>query len=282
MISEDLDRDSIIHWLAKTKPSRQFGIVSLVPSFKKKVQYEKIGARVATSSDIFQVVKALKEGRYSQTIIFVNRYDGLDLPDNACRILIIDSKPFFDSLADRYEEDCRPDSDIINIRIAQKVEQGLGRSVRGEKDYSIIVLVGGDLIKFVKSPLSNKYFSAQTLKQLEIGIQVASFATEEANDEEPYKVLVNLMNQVLGRDEGWKEYYTEEMNSISTTEERKDIYEILKMEYDAEKQFIAGNTDKACDLMQQLCDRFDANDLERAWYLQQLARYKSMSLTLAS
>jgi len=90
--------------------------------------------------------------------------------------LILDSKPYFDSLLDRYEEDCRPESDIMNIRIAQKVEQGLGRSVRGEKDYSIIVLVGGDLIKFAKSPLTSKYFSSQTRKQIEIGIQVAAFA----------------------------------------------------------------------------------------------------------
>ena len=114
--------------------------------------------KVATTNNIYETVKSLKDGNYSQAVVFANRYDGIDLPDNACRILIIDSKPYFDSLLDRYEEDCRSESDIMNIRIAQKVEQGLGRSVRGEKDYSIIVLVGGDLIKFAKSQLSSKYF----------------------------------------------------------------------------------------------------------------------------
>ncbi|TOD55294.1 hypothetical protein CGJ61_24155, partial [Vibrio parahaemolyticus] len=78
---------------------------------------------------------------------------------NACRILILDSKPYFDSLLDRYEEDCRATSDIVNIKVAQKVEQGLGRSVRGEKDYSVILLLGGDLVKFAKSPITSKYFS---------------------------------------------------------------------------------------------------------------------------
>ncbi len=196
------------------------------------------------------------------------------MPDNACRILIMDSKPYFDSLLDRYEEGCRPDSDIINIRIAQKVEQGLGRSVRGEKDYSIIVLVGGDLVKFVKSPLSSKYFSAQTRKQIEIGIQVASFANEESDHEEPYRILINLMKQALRRDEGWKEYYSEEMSSISKEGVRKDIYETLQIEHDAERQFMIGEYDRACELMQGLCDKFNSDDLERGWYLQQLARYK--------
>lgn len=274
LISEDLERDSVISWLGKTNSDRQFGIVALVPSFNKKKQYEKIGAKVATSSNIFDVVKDLKDGSYSQTVVFVNRYDGIDLPDNACRILIIDSKPYFDSLLDRYEEDCRSDSDIINIRIAQKVEQGLGRSVRGEKDYSIIVLVGGDLVKFVKSTRSNKYFSAQTRKQIEIGMQVASFANEDADNEEPYKVVVNLMNQVLARDEGWKEYYSEEMDAISSDEERKSIYDTLRIEYESERLFMMGEYDKACDLMQGLCDQFNDDDSERGWYLQQLARYK--------
>lgn len=274
LISEDLERDSIIHWLVKPNPNRQFGIVSLVPGFKTKNQYEKIGARVATTSDIFEVVKSLKDGNYSQAVVFANRYDGIDLPDNACRILIIDSKPYFDSLIDRYEEDCRSESDIINIRIAQKVEQGLGRSVRGEKDYSIIILVGGDLIKFAKSPLSSKYFSIQTRKQIEIGIQVASFANEDSKNEEPRKVLVNVMNQALARDEGWKEYYSEEMDGIEADEERKGIHETLKMEYDAERHFMIGEYDRACELMQSLCDTFTDGDLERGWYLQQLARYK--------
>lgn len=274
LISEDLERDSVISWLVKPNPERQFGIVSLVPGFSKKKQYEKIGARVATTSDIFEVVKSLKDGHYSQAVVFANRYDGIDLPDNACRILIIDSKPYFDSLLDRYEEDCRSESDIMNIRIAQKVEQGLGRSVRGEKDYSIIVLVGGDLIKFAKSPLSSKYFSSQTRKQIEIGIQVASFANEDSKNEEPFKVLLNVMNQALARDEGWKEYYSEEMDSIEADAERKGIHEILKTEYDAEHQFMIGEYDRACESMQSLCDKFNDGDLERGWYLQQLARYK--------
>ncbi|MCL6381626.1 DEAD/DEAH box helicase [Pectobacterium odoriferum] len=274
LISEELDRDSVINWLAKSNESRTFGIVFLVPGFSKKKQYEKLGAHVATSTNIFNTVKSLKEGEFTRAVVFANRYDGIDLPDNSCRILTMDSKPYFDSLLDRYEEDCRVESDILNIRIAQKVEQGLGRSVRGEKDYSIIVLVGGDLVKFVKSPNSSKYFSSQTRKQIEIGIQVASFATEDADDETPYHTLVNLMNQVLARDEGWKDYYSEEMDGIDSEGEKKGIYSIIKKEYEAERQFSIGEYAMACEIMQGLCDKFSSSPSEKGWYLQQLARYK--------
>lgn len=274
LIHDDLDRDAVINWLAQPSDKRTFGIVALTPSFSKDKQYESIGALVAKSNDIFDRVKDLKNGSYGLATVFANRYDGIDLPDNACRILIVDSKPFFGSLLDRYEESCRPSSDIINIRIAQKVEQGLGRSVRGEKDYSIIVLVGGDLVKFVKSPMTNKYFSSQTRKQIEIGIQVAEFAKEDADKAKPYDVLIGLMNQVLGRDEGWKEYYVEEMDGIEGEKKRGNVHDVLAKEYIAENHFSLAQYDKACAVMQELCDSFKNDDSERGWYLQQLARYK--------
>lgn len=274
LIDESLDRDSVISWLLKPNNERQFGIVSLIPSFNQKQQYEKIGAHVATSDDLFEGVQKLKSGNFEHALAFANRYDGIDLPDNACRILILDSKPYFDSLLDRYEEDCRSTSDIINIRVAQKVEQGLGRSVRGEKDYSVIILVGGDLIKFAKSPLTSKYFSPQTRKQIEIGMQVAEFAVEDSQKVNSYTTLVDLITQVLSRDEGWKEYYSEEMDQLEATEHSDTIYQALELEYKAEKQFSIGEYDKACNFAQELCDKFSSDDLERGWYLQLLARYK--------
>lgn len=274
LIHDDLTRDAVLNWLLQPVEKRNFGIAVLTPSFSKNKQYEGIGALVAKSSDIFDRVRDLKSGYYERSIVFANRYDGIDLPDAACRILVIDSKPFFDSLLDRYEESCRPSSDIINIRIAQKVEQGLGRSVRGEKDYSVIVMVGGDLIKFAKSPITNKYFSAQTQKQIEIGLQVTEFAQEEIDDTKPYDLMVNLINQVLFRDEGWKEYYVEEMQGIEANETRGHVHHVLEKEYLAEKQFALGRFENACKIMQQLCDTHQNDASEHGWYLQQLARYK--------
>lgn len=278
LIDDSLDRDSIIHWLVQPNAKRQFGIVSLIPDFRKKEQYEKIGAKVAASRSIYKTVQSLKSGDFTECIVFANRYDGIDLPDESCRILILDSKPYFDSLLDRYEEDCRTQSKIINVRIAQKVEQGLGRSVRGEKDYSIIVIVGGDLVKFIKSSATNKYFSNQTRKQIDIGMQAASFAQEDLDDDSsPYDVLISLMNQSLQRDEGWKEFYTEEMDEISNKQSPEILYDVIKSEFDAEKYFFLKRYNKACEIMQKLCNIYNDNEIEKGWYLQQLARYKYMT-----
>jgi hypothetical protein len=156
LIHEQLDRNLMINNFAKPNPNFKPGIVVITSSFNKTNLYKVLDSIVVDSNSIFQEVNQLKSGKTDKTVVIVNRYDGVDLPDDACRILILDSCPFADSLTERHEEYCRSNSEIISTKIAQKIEQGLGRSVRGEKDYSVILLIGSDLFKFVKSVSSNK------------------------------------------------------------------------------------------------------------------------------
>lgn len=273
LIDADLDREFIVNWLGRKNDNRNFGVVFLTPSFSTKQQYERVGSDVAKSENIFEKIQNLKDGKYSQPIVFANRYDGIDLPDSACRILILDSKPYFDSLLDTYEESCRPNSDIMNVKVAQKIEQGLGRSVRGEKDYSIILIIGGDLVKFIRSPATSRYFSSQTRKQIDIGVQVAKFSIEDGEDKPKSEVLVDVINQALRRDNGWKEYYVEEMDALGLDTRADEIYEALMAEYQAEHQYILGNHQEACSIIQNLCDTSSFGREEKGWYLQQIARY---------
>jgi len=135
------------------------------------------------------------------------------------------------------------------------------------------LLLGGDLIRFAKSPVTSKYFSPQTRKQIEIGMDVAEFAVEDSDTKEPYKVVVELIEQVLSRDEGWKEYYSEEMANLPTDEFAQNIHSALELEFRAESFFSIGEYDKACEIAQRLCDSSE-NTAEKGWYLQMLARYK--------
>jgi len=276
LINEELDRDLIIQKLAVKNEKKTFGIVALTSSFKNSEQYKNFGAKVARKN-IKEIVRDLKSKKFEETIVFANSYDGIDLPDETCRILIIDSKPFFNSLSDKYEEFSRPNSDTTNIRVAQKVEQGLGRSVRGEKDYSAIVLLGSDLVKFMKSSSTNSYFSMQTRKQIEIGLMVAGFAKEDLtgdDDNKPYDIFAKLLAQVINRDKGWKEFYKEEMEKIELPKNQSNIMSDLKDERDAEAAFFFNDYQKACEKMQRIVDKFNSKPEERGWYLQSLARMK--------
>lgn len=274
MISDDCDRDSIIAYFAKNM-KKKFGIVAITSSTNKAKLYEHYGAKICDSSNIFELISNLKDGKFDETIVIVNRYDGIDLPDETCRILIIDSLPFFDALKDRYERICRPNSETINRKIAQKIEQGLGRSVRGKKDFSSILIIGSDLIRFIKGINTKKYFSKQTQKQIDIGLEVAELAKADVIEENPIKEILNLVKQCLKRDDGWKSYYDREMNNIEDSNLDVEIYNTLKLESDAERNYYNGNYEKANKCIQSILDN-TLDNWEEGWYLQKKARYTYM------
>lgn len=274
LIHDNCDRDLIITKFSKLKHSN-FGVVAIAPSTKKASQYKNLGATIADKNNIFTEIDKLKKGIFENILVINNRYDGIDLPDEACRILIIDSMPYFENLSDRYEESCRPNSETISKRLAQKIEQGIGRGVRGEKDYCVLLIIGADIVKFMRSIITNKYFSIQTRKQIEIGMAIAEMAQEDIKeDTNPIDLVISLIKQSLGRDEGWKEYYSSEMDTITGSDDSLTIYEQLVKERDIEQLCYQGEYPKACDAMQAFIDTLPTNDnLERGWYTQQLARY---------
>lgn len=273
LVEESCDHDLIVTEFCKISTSK-FGIVALVPSTKNSKQYQKLGAIITTTGSIFDELDKLKKDNFSRIVVINNRYDGIDLPDESCRILIMDSLPYFDSLADRYEEQARPNSELINKRIAQKIEQGIGRGVRGEKDYCAILIIGSELVRFMRSIATNKFFSPQTRKQIDIGIEIADMAKEDYDEtESPVKVVISLVKQMLARDEGWKEYYSSEMDTIEEDITESPVYDRLLKERQAEQLFAEGEYGKAASSMQKLIDELDVDDTEKGWYLQLLARY---------
>ena len=274
LINEQLDRELIITNIAQPNEKRNYGVIAIVPDFKKTEQYEKLGSVIANTETISEIISTLKQKNFANTIVIANRYDGIDLPDETCRVLIMDSKPFSESLSERYEESVRVNSDIISKKIAQRIEQGMGRSVRGEKDYSVLILIGADLIQFIRNHKNTKFFSKQTQKQIEIGIKVADFAKEDFIDDGSsyFKIVTSLVNQVLKRDEGWKEYYKDEMDTIIIEKKNNQLLEVFSLEREAEESFYDGNYSHSAEVMQRIADKFSSDIKEKAWYIQSLAR----------
>jgi len=67
---------------------------------------------IATGETIATIVAALKK-EHVGLVVLVNRYDGIDLPDDACRILVIDGLPTLRSEYDKYMHSITPTSKLI-------------------------------------------------------------------------------------------------------------------------------------------------------------------------
>jgi replicative superfamily II helicase len=271
-IDSSLNREEIVNYFAKPR-NRKFGTVALTPSFNSTKDWVKYGSIIAKTETIVEEIEKLKDKNFGKTLVIVNRYDGIDLPDNTCRELIFDSSPYFESLYDRYLENCRSKSDFVSVRLAHIIEQGLGRAVRGEKDYCAIILTGTELVRAIRSKKSREYFSVQTKTQIEIGLEIAEFAKEDIKQGiDPIKAFSTLLEQSSGRDEGWKEFYTEKMDSKTIDTGTFKMLELLKLEKTADEKYLQGDYQGAVQTIQYLIDNYIDSDEERGWYLQEMAR----------
>lgn len=196
-----------------------------------------------------------------------------------CRVLILDSLPAFSSLAELYEQQCRTTSDMINIKIAQKIEQGLGRSVRGERDYTTIIITGANLVKFMKSPETRKYFSDQTNMQIKIGEDIAKESSSEKDETKPLKPIHDLMKLCLKRDEGWKMYYKSTMDSMPITKAEHPLLDRLVKERAADLAFMKKDWAEVIRIYREIANSLSNDTLEQGWYLQELAKYMCHSST---
>ena len=115
----------LVEWISKSS-----GVIILAPS-NRAAEYRWGGkATIAQGDEVATSVEALVDGKNYGPYVFPNRYDGIDLPGNSCRLLIYDGIPRGSNSYDLYRATVFEGSSAINSTIAQRIEQGIGRLAR--------------------------------------------------------------------------------------------------------------------------------------------------------
>ena len=87
------------------------------------------------------------------------------------------------------------------------------------------------------------------------------------------KLFFSTINQCLNRDEGWKAYYSSEMEDIQLSQiDRTQLYHMLQQERKAYDEANTRNYEAASETMQSIADSC-ADPCEKGWYLQEKARF---------
>jgi replicative superfamily II helicase len=273
-ISEQLEDGVVVSMLAREFPKRTVGVVALCPSFSRTKAWESGGAVVARTETMETILKDLRDGQRQKAIVFASRYNGIDLADDQCRVLILDGLPYAETLTDRYVASCRERSAHVRRAIARTIEQGLGRAVRGERDYCAIVLLGDDLIDAVAGADGREFLSAQTQKQVDIGRAIVDLAKEDVQRGVDHKQVLNdLLAKLIRRDPGWKEFYAQQMDELESKITPPRALDVYVAEREAELLYERGDYRPAKKRLQDLIDVSKPSDSERGWYLQEMARY---------
>lgn len=87
-------------------------------------------------------------GAQSGVLALANRYDGIDLPDEACRLVILAGKPVGMHLQERFLQESAGATAVLAERIRTRLTQGAGRATRNSTDYAAVLMLGRDLANF--------------------------------------------------------------------------------------------------------------------------------------
>lgn len=147
--------------------AQNHNVVVIVPSFERAKYWDPQGTRIITKENIEVAVSTLKRTHVG-LVVFVNRYDGIDLPDGACRMLVIDGLPPLRNEKDKYIQGVDSASNILRREQIQRIEQGMGRGVRSNSDSCCIVLMGDNLADVLLRHHGVSFFSNATREQYDL------------------------------------------------------------------------------------------------------------------
>jgi hypothetical protein len=172
-------------------------VVVLVPSFRKAERWANVADVTASAEQIASVVEGLRAGHVG-LVVLVNKYDGIDLPNDACRILVLEGLPEMYGGYERRRAAALGASTAIVGRQMLRIEQGMGRGVRSAEDYCVVMLLGPRLLQLLADPRNAGHLSPATQAQLELSTEVA-----EQLEGRDLAEMTALIQQVLDRDQAW-------------------------------------------------------------------------------
>jgi replicative superfamily II helicase len=254
----------ILHGLTKQMAEKlNKGTVILVPSNAAAKSWERVASIANSTSEVATYVKQLQDRISSGPFVFANRYDGIDLPGDACRLLVLSGLPYGANEYEKYRAAVFMDSTIINSEVMQRIEQGIGRGARGAGDYCIVILTGRDLAKQMTRQTNQQALTNSTLAQLKIGLAVSENVDSAATFS---KTIMSCLN----RDEDWVAYHADALAQL-TEEKQVDTYQLdlAAVERKAFGLMRNGNFEKAVNRLENFSESTSALDVKsKGWLLQ--------------
>lgn len=242
--------------------SKLINVVVIVPSRKKANEWEDFCDYIITKDDIDESIEHLKSQKLTGLVVLINRYDGLDLPNSACSLLIIDGLPpisrAIDHIVYGYLED-------FPYKLIQKIEQGMGRGVRSNLDFCPIILMGNSLTDVLYNKNAIKYFSPATKAQYDLSQEIMQQAKQE---NATYQEVIDLC---LNRDDTWVELSKDRLNNIlnSTSELSNKALVLRKIYNDSIAEL---DIQPSLLELQEIINNTD-NEKEHSYLKQVLANY---------
>ena len=263
IINKEITDDEIKYKLKKM--SKQHNVVVITPSDIRRKYWEDVADISVDKYNLEEVVENLKNSHLG-LIVMSNKYEGIDLPNKACEILVIDGIPNSKRKYDEVEQQIIGNSDKILNKKIQLIEQGMGRGVRSSGDYCAVVLMGQGLVSTLYAEGYMEKMSNITKNQIKLSDQIAKQLANKPIDE-----IFDSLEYCLQRDPDW----IATSKSILSQIEYKDEVEESNIENTLTECFELAKHEQyneCTKMLEELINRQEDNEI-KGYLKMQLAEY---------
>lgn len=245
--------------------SKMYNVVVIVPSDIRKKYWEDVADQSINKFNLEEEIEKLKNNHVG-LIVMSNRYEGIDLPNKACEILVIDGIPNSKRKYDEIEQQMIGNSEKILNKKIQLIEQGMGRGVRSSGDYCAVIMMGQGLISTLYADGYIDKMTGITREQIKLSNEIAKQLSGKNIDE-----IFESMDYCLKRDHEWIETSKSILAQIKYVDEieKSDVENTLSECFELAK---SSEYDKCIKKMEDLINVQSDKDL-KGYLKMQLAEY---------
>lgn len=242
-------------------------VVVLVPGTERAKLWDQFANHTLNVNTMGPVIEQMTNGEHVGVVILINKYDGVDLPDGACRLLIIDGVPTPLSGSEQREAAALTGSLTFESRKVQRLEQGMGRGIRDLQDYCAVLVLTREASLTLRDPKRLQFYSPVTRAQIELSQQVADQIAAEGLEE-----IRNVLDIFLEREESW---VSVSRAAVADVEYKHDgaVDAHTEARRQAFDKAVAGDLSTAVQLLRSGIDTL-TDELETGWAMEELAGYQ--------
>jgi hypothetical protein len=125
-------------------------------------------------------------------LALAGRYDGLDLPDEQCRLLVLSESPAAINALERHLSERWKMGPVLRRRERTRLIQGMGRATRNATDFAVIVWLGQSLVNAATSSSLLRGLPLELAAEVRWGVQQSELAGNN-----PSKLVAMMLGLIL-------------------------------------------------------------------------------------
>ncbi|TJW51953.1 MAG: DEAD/DEAH box helicase [Mesorhizobium sp.] len=181
-------------------------------------------------------------GAEKAAAIMAGRFDGIDFPNDECRLLCLDGLPKATNAQERFLMTKMSATALFNERLQTRVLQAAGRCTRALQDRSAVFVTGHELLEYLADDRNWAHFHPELQAELAFGV-------EQSKDVETDDLIANFKSFLANKND-WAEANAEILDEAKkytqTPYPAMDILEdVVAHEVRYSKALWMGDTDTA-------------------------------------